>query len=77
MLHGADEQVDRIQSESVLKASSNFVNLVRRLFVKRYDPSAEEAYNLIPLCVENVIGFIDAGELLCKSKHYAHGFIMA
>lgn len=41
------------------------------------NPSAEEAYDLIPLAVENAIGFIDAGELLCKSELYAHGFIMA
>ncbi|MCF8564993.1 AbiV family abortive infection protein [Alicyclobacillus tolerans] len=41
------------------------------------NPSAEEAYNLIPLAIENAIGFIDAAELLCKSEHYAHGFILA
>lgn len=45
--------------------------------MKKRKPSAEEAYSLIPLAVENAIGFIDAGELLCKSEHYAHGFIMA
>ncbi|MCI0184482.1 AbiV family abortive infection protein [Sulfoacidibacillus ferrooxidans] len=45
--------------------------------MKKQTLSPQDAYELIPLAVENAMEFISAGELLAKNRLYSKAFIMA